>query len=271
MKTLSKDAFREMLEKKKKILILTGAGVSAESGIATFRGSTSSWWTGVLGYPILGLFGTSTGWNTLPWFCWTMVNRFFRIPAMHATPNACHRFLGDLDQQEGKWVRIITQNVDGLHQRGGTPSNHIAEIHGTIWRMRCRKDPTQILSETIPSPSMTPGKEEEWPSHLHQPCPFCGGTCARPDVTLFGDRCPEEQCNKAWSFVNEFTSVYGSEADDSMMLIIGTSGMVNTIFGYIGQVQCADKYIVLIDPHPSPKMIQFVNVVVQEPAGVVFS
>ena len=106
---------------------------------------------------------------------------------------------------------------------------------------------------------------------MNGPCRECGGYCARPAVTLFGEPCPHEECAKAHVFLNELTSTFGSEEDASIVLLIGTSGMVNTIFEYIGQAQSANKYIVLIDPHPSPKMLPYVNAVVREKADFVFS
>jgi NAD-dependent deacetylase len=119
---------------KKKLVVLTGAGISAESGLKTFRDSDGLW----EGYDIEEV-ATATAWRRNP----ALVQEFYnmrRKNVMEAQPNEAHYILAEL---EGDFdVTIITQNIDDLHERAG--SSNIVHLHGEILKMRSEKDESLI-------------------------------------------------------------------------------------------------------------------------------
>lgn len=251
-----------MMDGAKEVLVISGAGASADSDIPTFRSSDHAWWKRGFGV-ILLLFGYSAGWRQFPRLCWWGFDRWFRRPIMRAMPNACHTFFGKMDE-EGKWVRIITQNVDGMHQRGGTPPEHVAEIHGTIWRTLCAECKCVLRNQT-PVPYVAYGDDDD-----DFKIPKCRDdhSAIRPDVTLFGERLPEDEFNKGCQFVNEMSGGFGNE---SVVVVIGTSGQVGTIFSFLNRCQGKNKKIILIDPNPTEVMLMFANAVIRDTAQHIFS
>ena len=119
---------------KKKLVVLTGAGISAESGLKTFRDSDGLW----EGFDIYEV-ATPTAWKRNPALVLEFYN-FRRRNVKDAQPNAAHYILADL--QEHFDVQIITQNIDDLHERAG--SRNILHLHGEILKMRSEKDETLI-------------------------------------------------------------------------------------------------------------------------------
>lgn len=136
------DLLADSLKKRRSVLVFAGAGASADSGIPTFRGSSGSWWAGVLGGPILLMFGTPWGWKWIPWIAWPLYSLFMRRSMQRAEPNEFHRLVARL-AAEGMDVLVVTQNVDGLFQKAGVPADRVIEQHGTVLRnicCRCRRD-----------------------------------------------------------------------------------------------------------------------------------
>jgi len=119
---------------KKKLVVLTGAGISAESGLKTFRDADGLW----EGYDIYEV-ATPTAWKRNPALVLEFYN-FRRRNVREAQPNAAHYILADLQEQFD--VHIITQNIDDLHERAG--SKKILHLHGEILKMRSEKDETLI-------------------------------------------------------------------------------------------------------------------------------
>jgi NAD-dependent deacetylase len=120
--------------KKKKIVILTGAGISAESGLRTFRDSDGLW----EGFEVTEV-ATPRGWRKNP----SLVLDFYnmrRRDVANAEPNAAHLGLAELEQHFD--VQIITQNIDDLHERAG--SSHVLHLHGEIFKMRSEHDETLV-------------------------------------------------------------------------------------------------------------------------------
>lgn len=261
---LTPAAFRTLLLSKHDILVFTGAGASADSSIPTFRGAASSYWGGPVGWLALATLGTPfVLWKLCPGIAWSLFDRFFRKPVMQAQPNACHRLLAQLGATPGYRVRIITQNVDGLHQRAGTPPHAVAELHGTVYRVRCSVCGAPV-QETIPTPVV------EWrPLPEESRCCPDSGECRggpRPDVTLFQERLPHAELIRASEFVQAMD--FGSR--DSLVVVIGSSGAVGTNDLFLQELQGSQKRIVVVDPSPSEKMLGMVNWVVREKAGIVF-
>ncbi len=120
--------------KKKKIVVLTGAGISAESGLRTFRDSDGLW----EGYEVTEV-ATPRGWRKNP----SLVLDFYnmrRRDVANAEPNAAHLGLAELEQHFD--VQIITQNIDDLHERAG--SSHVLHLHGEIFKMRSEHNETLV-------------------------------------------------------------------------------------------------------------------------------
>lgn len=187
-----------LLHKARSVVVLTGAGISAESGLATFRDPEEGLWAK---YDPMEL-ATADAFRRDPelvtrWYHW----RF--TLAMDAQPNPGHHALAELErrfEENGRRLEIITQNVDGLHQRAG--SRRVIEIHGSIHRWRCTKTghekPLSDLSfEIFPVPS----------EH---------GGLMRPCVVWFGEALPEHALTDTMDALNQC----------DLFLSVGTSATV---------------------------------------------
>ena len=171
-----------VLAAAKRVVVLTGAGVSAESGIATFRGERSSVWSGVTGAVGLAVYGTPFGWGIAPGLGWKVFVKHFYAPIARAQPNAAHRALADLaGVRRRKATTIVTQNVDGLHQAAGSAPETVHEIHGSVRRFRC-------VAHGHP---VTPPPEA---LEVGGPVPYCTAegcrSALRPDAVLFTENLP---------------------------------------------------------------------------------
>lgn len=156
------------------VVVLTGAGVSTESGIPDFRGKTGIWKEF---NPIV--YGNVTTLQNDPRFFWELAKKI--APAiLSAKPNPGHYALAELEKL-GKIKCVITQNIDGLHQKAG--SINVFEVHGSVFNdFICVKCSTAFpYEEAIPKASIGIPK-----------CDLCGGFL-KPDVVLFGDSLPEDQ------------------------------------------------------------------------------
>lgn len=160
-------ALAARLREARNVTVLTGAGVSAASGVPTFRGPEGLWRRyrpEELATPRAFARDPRLVWE---WYAW----RRERIAACE--PNAAHHALASWSRRFPRFL-LITQNVDGLHERAGTA--HVARFHGSIWRLRCADGcGTPDWPDThVPLPELPPR------------CPACGGL-ARPAVVWFGE------------------------------------------------------------------------------------
>src|SRR5450759_2277649 len=121
---------------------MTGAGISAESGLATFRGAGGLW----DGQPVERV-ATPEGFATDPALVWRFYSQR-RAQAAAAAPNRAHRALAALEDRLGDRFLLATQNVDGLHQRAG--SRRVVEMHGSLWRTRCAVCPAPPFDDRTP-------------------------------------------------------------------------------------------------------------------------
>lgn len=199
-----------------RLVVLTGAGISAESGLKTFRGSDGLW----EGYRVEDV-ATPEAWHRNK----ELVLRFYeerRIQAGNAQPNLAHRQLGQLQQLYPK-MKIVTQNVDDLHERGG--ATEVLHIHGTLFRSRSVLDPR--LTYPIGEEGLKPGHH-------------CGkGAQLRPDIVWFGEAVP----------LMEEAVLLAQQASE--FWIIGTSLLVYpaaSLYEFVPE-SCP---IVLIDPGETP-------------------
>ncbi|UJR12664.1 hypothetical protein I4U23_016838 [Adineta vaga] len=197
----------QILANAQRIVCFTGAGMSAESGIGTFRGG-SGLWNGLLGTIVLGWFGTPIGWKWTPGLAWSKYIDVFYNPIRDAQPNEGHQALVRLEKLCPE-MSIITQNVDGLHQKAGSNSDHVFEVHGTVRRSRC----------------ITNGHIYDFHSETNLPrtsprCQIEGcHSTLRPDCVLFTESLPRDQWLGAEMATRRLES-------GDVMIIVGTSAQV---------------------------------------------
>lgn len=181
-----------MLTTSSKIAVLTGAGVSAESGIPTFRSNGGYWRQ----YRFEDL-ATPEGFARDPKFVWTWYEERRRAIAA-ARPNAGHDALAEMERRVAAFT-LITQNVDGLHDLAG--SKNVIKLHGDIWTVRCLKC----------------GKERVERAELNDLPPWCScGGMLRPGVVWFGEELPDGAMERAAAAVRK--------AD--VLIVAGTSAQV---------------------------------------------
>ncbi|MEO6260419.1 MAG: NAD-dependent deacylase [Thermoanaerobaculia bacterium] len=189
-------AIAAIVERKpQRVVVLTGAGVSAESGIPTFRGPQGLWRdlrSESLATPEAFARDPYLVWE---WYEWR------RGLVRDAQPNAAHAAIAALED-----AVVVTQNVDGLHARAGSPD--VLELHGSLFRVRCVRE-GKVLDAAAPFEKIPP----------HCEC----GAMLRPDVVWFGEMLPSGLFERAANVV--------SEAD--LMLVIGTSGVVYPAAGLV--------------------------------------
>ena len=176
----------------KKIVFVTGAGVSQESGIPTFRGKDGLW----RNHDAIKL-ATIDAFYDNPKLVWKWYNER-RNNILAANPNPGHRAIAELENYVK--VVVLTQNIDGLHQKAG--SSKVLELHGSIIKIRCSV--CNFKEEIISKISETP--------------PYCKcGNILRPDVVWFGESLPQDVWQKA--------VLNASQCD--LMIIVGTSLVVS--------------------------------------------
>ena len=197
----------------KKIVVMTGAGISAESGIQTFRDADGLWH----GHDVMEV-ASPEGWRKNPELVLEFYNQ--RRRQLHEVkPNAGHLALVDLEQQYD--VTIVTQNVDDLHERAG--SQRIIHLHGELFKVRSTGNPQYIT---------------EWKEDLNwgQVCPQ--NHQLRPHIVWFGEMVPKL----------EPAALATSEAD--MVIIVGTSMQVYPAAGLVGYAPKGTP-VYYVDPKPS--------------------
>jgi NAD-dependent deacetylase len=208
------------LAKARRVLVLTGAGISAESGVPTFSGGggTSVW----RGMPFETLSSVQTVEKDLP-LVWEWFD-YRRSVLAECQPNAAHRTLAECESSKRfDEFTIVTQNVDGLHAAAG--STNIIELHGNVWRARCLKCTVRRDIRDVPIDERPPI------------CIVCG-EMMRPDVVLFGENLP------AGAF--ELGEERAMNCD--VCLVIGTSALVYPAARLPEIALEAGKFVVEVNP-----------------------
>jgi NAD-dependent deacetylase len=218
-RVLISDPLRSRLRGSEPVLVLTGAGISAESGLATFRGPGGLW----EGHDPMEL-ATPEAFAAEPDTVWRFYN-WRRAQAAAAAPNAAHRALADLESARDEFL-LVTQNVDGLHERAG--SRRIVRLHGTLWRLRCTREGTERDDDRADLSPLPPRCE-------------CGALL-RPAVVWFGEALPAEAHDRAARAAREA----------GVVLVIGTSSLVYPAAALPGIARAAGAYVVEINPQPTP-------------------
>jgi len=200
------------------IVALTGAGISAESGIPTFRGEEGYWTVGSEVYRPQQM-ATNAAYQRMPDDVWQWY-LFRRAVCRNAAPNLAHAALARLDQALGERFRLITQNVDGLHLRAGNPLARTYQIHGNIDYQRCGAACCEAMWP-LPDDLDVPAAPEQAKSYQLTDataavlrCPECGGR-SRPHVLWF-DECYDEPLFR-------FESSLKAAAEAALLIVVGTS------------------------------------------------
>ncbi|MFC2015328.1 NAD-dependent deacylase [Chloroflexota bacterium] len=224
-----------LVQDVRSVMVLTGAGVSAESGVPTFRGEGGLWRhhrAEELATPRAFYRDPTLVWE---WYDWRrgLIN--------DCQPNPAHRTLAEMEAQFDDFV-LVTQNVDGLHSLAG--SQNLVELHGNIWRMRCTR---------MCRPSW---EDRSAPLHAIPPrCPSCG-EMTRPDVVWFGEALPREAIEEADATARRC----------QIMLVIGTSAVVQPAASLPVLALQSGAHLVEFNPRPTP-LSAHVDVTVREPAA----
>lgn len=215
----------------KKLVVLSGAGVSAESGIATFRDANGLW----EGHDVMQV-ASPQGWQNDPALVLDFYNQR-RKAALSARPNTAHTTIAELEKHFD--VSVITQNVDHLHEEGG--STHVVHLHGKLFESRSTTNPDLIYPV------------EGWELNIGDTCEL--GSQLRPNIVWFGEMVP----------MMDIAAEIANQAD--IFIIVGTSLMVYPAAGLIDFVpSSATKF--LVDPN-TPSLPDFYNVqVIPEQATV---
>ena len=208
---------RQALARPGHVVVLTGAGVSAESGIPTFRGKEGYWTVGSRDYHPQEL-ATHAAFEEMPWEVWAWY-LYRRGVCRAAQPNAAHAALVRLAEALPARVHLVTQNVDGLHRRAGSPDATTYPIHGDISLMRCAAEcvPARwLLPEGVPD--VQKGELVSAETRALLVCPRCGGM-ARPHVLWF-----DESYDEPRYFLDTVRTVAAGAA---LLVVAGTSAQTN--------------------------------------------
>jgi len=210
---------RRRVARARSVTVLTGAGISADSGVPTFRGTDGLW----RNFRAEDL-ATPEAFARDPRLVWEWYNwRRELIAAKH--PNPAHRALADLERRvERFW--LITQNVDGLHRAAG--SQKLSEIHGNIWTVRCTTCGAIEENRTVPIPII--------PS-----CGRCAGV-VRPHIVWFGEALAEEDLRRSYEALERC----------EVLLIVGTSGVVYPAASFAPVAKAAGAFVIEINVDSTP-------------------
>lgn len=221
-KSIASDELRARFARASSVVVLTGAGVSAESGVPTFRGGgkTAVW----KGMPFDVISSGAMLERDLP-AVWEWFN-YRRGVLQTLEPNAAHKAIARWQDRFERFT-LVTQNVDGLHHAAG--SRNVIELHGSVWRARCLECDSQIdlreskFAEGVPS------------------CFECGGSM-RPDVVLFGEMLPAGTFEQA---------AMRAESCD-LCFVVGTSAVVYPAAAIPEIARAASAYVVELNPERTP-------------------
>jgi len=236
------DTLKQIARGNKRITALTGAGISAESNIPTFRGPEGYWTVGSREYHPQEM-ATLTMFRTQPEEVWRWYLYRYGV-CRRATPNPVSTALAEMEHLFNDRFTLITQNVDGLHLRAGNSPDQTFQIHGNIFFMRCSRPCSESL---YPIPKHVQGKQKDEPltdadRELIR-CPACGDY-ARPHVLWF-----DEAYNESYY---KFHSSLKVAADTELLLIVGTSGATNLPNQIAWVVNQAGGCIIDINIEPNP-------------------
>lgn len=222
--------------------MITGAGVSAASGVPTFRGEDGLWSSfrvEDLATPEAFARDPDLVWK---WYAWR------RELVSACKPNRAHEVLAAWSRRRAPRFTLITQNVDGLHERAGT--RNLVRFHGSLWELQCwkgcAKSPPRWREETVPLRELPPR------------CPHCRGL-ARPGVVWFGEPIDPAVLEASLAAL-----------DCDVFLVVGTSGLVYPAAGLADEARLRGAFTVEINPEPTEAGDRF-DLSIQGPAEEVLA
>ena len=211
---------RDKLSAAQSVTVLTGAGISADSGVPTFRGADGLW----RNFRAEDL-ATPEAFARDPRLVWEWYNWRRELIATKR-PNPAHEAVAAMEQRFKRFW-LITQNVDGLHRDAG--SRQLSEIHGNIWMVRCTQCRKMLENRAVPITILPL-------------CPSCGGLL-RPHIVWFGESLAEEDLERSAAALQR----------SDVCLIVGTSGLVYPAAGFGAIAKQAAAYIVEINLDSTPQ------------------
>lgn len=217
------DELVDRLAAARSVLVLTGAGMSAESGIPTFRDAQSGIWSRYRPEDL----ATPEAFESDPARVWNWYESRRRA-IRAAQPHAGHRALVELESLVPE-LTIVTQNVDGLHQRAG--SARVLELHGNILRSKCHRTHRPISADWLADSPHTPPRS-----------PFAKDGLARPDVVWFGETLPDET----------FRAAMAAAARCDFCFSVGTTSLVQPAAGLPFVALQNGAMVVEINPRETP-------------------
>ncbi len=228
----------QLLSAASAVVCLTGAGVSAESGVPTFRDAQTGLWRRYQPEELASPQGFARNpglvWR---WYMWRL------SLVEEAQPNAGHQALAALAHRVHDWT-LVTQNVDSLHEEAGSPT--VLHLHGSLMHFRC--DECHHTHELLPAE-----REAEHPPL----CRLCGGL-VRPDVVWFGEALPRRALEQA---------VHAAQ-HCHVMLVVGTSGLVYPAAQLPQLAKEAGAALIDVNPQPGP-LARLADVQLRGPSGKV--
>jgi NAD-dependent deacetylase len=235
---------RRWVDESSRVVVLTGAGISTESGIPDFRGPQGVWTKNPKAERLSNIhyYMSDPEVRRLSW------QSRAEHPAWTAVPNAGHRALVELERR-GKLHALVTQNIDGLHQRAGNSPGRVIEVHGTVHEvvcMRCSwRGPMQQVLDRVRA-----GEEDP-------PCLDCGGILKSATIS-FGQALVPEVIDRATR----------AAAAADLFMAIGTSLQVYPVAGLVPLASNAGARVVIVNAEPTP-FDDLANAVFAGPIGEV--
>ena len=225
----------EILRGANAVVVSTGAGMSKESGIPTFRDAPNALWAEFDPERL----ASPAGFRRDPALVWRWYGER-RDMIAEAEPNAGHRAIAELERKFENFV-VLTQNIDNLHRRAG--SKNVVEVHGNIFRYKCFDNNHRV---------------DELPADDHVP-PRCKcGSLLRPDVVWFGELLPARALDQCFDALQKC----------DVIVVVGTSGMVHPAAGFPAVAKETGALVIEVNPEETP-ITAGADVFVQGPAGEV--
>jgi len=212
------DTVRRWVREARRIVVLTGAGMSAESGVPTFRDAQSGLWANFKPEEL----ATEQAFRAHPSMVWEWY-AVRREMIAKVAPNAGHFAIAGFQQRHPGRLTVVTQNVDGLHQRAGSPG--VLALHGNIADDRWLDAPRACCTGHVPAAGLPPR------------CATCGNL-RRPGVVWFGEMLP----------MADLAAASDAAADADLMLVVGTSGLV---YPAAGLARSTPARVVIVNPGPT--------------------
>ena len=219
---------RELVDNAERVVVLTGAGISTDSGIPDFRGPRGVWTLNPKAERMSDIryYVSDAEVRRLSW------QSRLAHPAWTAAPNSGHRALVDLERR-GKLEALITQNIDGLHQRAGNSPELVIEVHGNLHKAICLscgwRGPMQAVLDRVRSGEADPS------------CATCGGIL-KSDTISFGQSLVPQVIERAMRAAGE--------AD--CLIAVGTSLQVYPIAGAVPSAKGAGAAVIIVNAQPTP-------------------